>query len=131
MQRFLAIVTAANLGLLLYVVGNNKPAAAQSPAPTLRARKLEIVDDVGKVRASIHVEPGGRTRDGKPYPETVILRLIDSNGQPSIKLATSLEGAGMSIVGGDDDSYVVLQADTKESSMKLRNKAGAERVVGP
>jgi hypothetical protein len=77
------------------------------------------------------VEPAGRTPNGQTYPETVVLRLIDINGQPSVKLATSEQSAGLSLVGGDDASYTVLKADIMESSLKLTNKAGRQQLIKP
>ena len=43
------------------------------------------------------------------------LRLCQPNGQPSVKIDTSMTGAGLSFVGGDDESYVILEADGPES----------------
>ena len=67
-----------------------------APTRCSAAARLEIVDDQGRVRASVKVQPGG-TANGQPYPETVILRLIDPNGRPSVKLAGSEQGAGLSL----------------------------------
>src|ERR1700730_12332571 len=74
---FLIALTIVNLGLLIYTLGQTRPAAV---APVLRGRALEIVDDQGRVRASIKVQPATMA-NGKPYPENVILRLIDPNGR--------------------------------------------------
>jgi hypothetical protein len=40
------------------------PAFAQSTAPVLRGRALEIVDEQGRVRASISIIPAGRSENG-------------------------------------------------------------------
>jgi hypothetical protein len=61
----------------------------------------------------------------------VILRLIDRNGQPSVKLETSEQGAGLALVGGDDVTYTVLQADLQSSSLKLTNKNGRQQLIAP
>jgi hypothetical protein len=70
-QRMLVALTVLNLGLLALLLAQIGPPEASSAAPVLRGRALEIVDERGRVRASIQVQPAG-TVDGTPYPETVI-----------------------------------------------------------
>lgn len=61
-----------NFGLLAFqLVRGIEPAGAD--ATVLRGRALEIVDDRGRVRASIKLQPAG-TANGVRYPETVMLR---------------------------------------------------------
>ena len=89
-QRLLVALTVINLGLLAYQVVRPRLAFAQEDAPVLRGRALEIVDERGKVRAQLSVfppDPKHKLPNGDPYPETVLLRLIDPNGRPSVKLA--------------------------------------------
>ena len=61
-QRLLFAPTGLNLALLLLIFGSQtRPAAADSGAVSvLRGRALEIVDDRGRVRASISVLPADR-----------------------------------------------------------------------
>ena len=129
-QRLLVALTSVNLGLLIFLLAHTALPDAHGADPVLRGRALEIVDDQGRVRASIKVQPGG-TASGKAYPETVILRLIDPNGRPSVKLAGSELSAGLSLVGEGDSTYVVLKAEDGTTSLKLTNKAGQEQVVKP
>ena len=129
-RRLLAALTFANLGLLLFLVGRVGPPDAHGADSVLRGRALEIVDDQGRVRASLKIQPGG-TANGQAYPETVILRLIDPNGRPSVKLAGSEQGAGLSLVGVGDSTYVVLKAEQGSTSLKLTNKTGQEQVIKP
>jgi hypothetical protein len=96
----------------------------------LRGHALEIVDERGRVRASIQVQPSG-TVDGKPYPETVILRLIDPNGRPFVKLAGSERGAGLGLLGESDTTHLLLKAEGPSTSVKLTNKDGKERLLEP
>src|SRR2546425_9707321 len=62
----------------------------ETPATVLRGRSLEIVDEHGRVRASITVypaDPAVKMPDGTTgYPETVLLRLLSSKGGPNKKL---------------------------------------------
>src|SRR5262245_1192574 len=95
---FVAIIlTIVNLALLVGVL-THRHAAAQNVPAVLRGRALEIVDERGRVRAKINIEPTVTT-DGKTYPETVMLRLIDPNGRPEVKLGASEAGAGLGLVG--------------------------------
>ena len=54
MQRFALALTVGNILLLTFLVARS-PSTADEIAPVLRGRALEIVDDSGKVRASIKV----------------------------------------------------------------------------
>jgi hypothetical protein len=96
----------------------------------LRGRALEIVDERGRVRASIKVQPGGTT-GGRPYPETVILRLIDPAGRPAVKLAGSEQGAGLSLVAESDSIHVILKAEGASASLTLTNRDGQARLIKP
>jgi hypothetical protein len=68
---------------------------------------------------------------GRKYPETVMLRLIDPNGRPEVKIGASVEGGGLGLVGDADSIQLVLQADSSGSSMRLRNGTGKERLIQP
>lgn len=132
-QRLLYALTALNLVLLLFILfSSTVPAlASTSVSPVLRGRALEIVDDRGRVRASIKLHPAHTFEPtGKRYPETVMLRLIDPNGRPEIKIGASVEGGGLSLVGISDSTQVLLLADSS-SSVRLKNRSGQERVIRP
>jgi hypothetical protein len=129
-QRMLVALTVLNLGLLALLLAQIGPPEASSAAPVLRGRALEIVDERGRVRASIQVQPAG-TVDGTPYPETVILRLIDPNGRPFVKLAGSERGAGLGLLGESDTTHLLLKAEGPSTSVKLTNKDGRERMLAP
>ena len=73
-QRFLIALTILNLVLLLRLLFQPLPTMAQSVAPVLRGRALEIVDEQGRVGASITVLPAS-IEPKEPFPDTVILRL--------------------------------------------------------
>lgn len=132
-QRVLIALTLVNLGLLMYLLlpASGRLVEAQAIAPVLRGRALQIVDDHGRVRASIKVQPAGRAPDGKPFPENVIIRLIDPNGRPEMKLGASEQGAGLALVGDTDDTYIVLKAEGTESSLKLLSKGGRQQLIKP
>jgi hypothetical protein len=93
------------------------------------ARALEIVDSLGKVRASISVLPPS-TVDGVLYPQTVLLRLIDSKGGPLVKLAAAENGAGLSMTDESQGGVQILARDAG-SFIKIKNQNGKEQVIKP
>ena len=134
-QRLLIVLTAVNMGLLGYQVTRPRLAVA-SPVDVpavLRGRALEIVDASGKVRASLSVLPEDPKViwKGKPYPETVLLRLISPDGRPNVKLGASQMGGGLVIGGESNPTYVQVLAEGGESTLKLVNKGGVERLIKP
>jgi hypothetical protein len=139
-QRIITVITLVNLGILILLLLNQfGTVEASSPTTILRGRGLEIVDAQGKVRASIQIVPAGPARraddsvakDGKTYPETVLLRLIRPDGRPSVKLATSEQGSGLNLGGGADPSYIVLSAEGGDTSLALTNKDGHQQLIKP
>lgn len=132
-QRLLIVLTLVNLLILIFTLGAIYPAGAQSAAPVLRGRSLEIVDEQGRVRASLGVLPAATSEHGDRSPETVLLRLITERGRPSVKISASEESAGLSFAGPSNtrDTYVILEAKGTASSLKLRNENGREQVIKP
>jgi len=142
-QRFLIALTVINLGLMVFVLAQTRPAkakvatpvAAEGVAPVLRGRALEIVDDRGKVRASITIYPADPTvkmPDGtRGYPETVLLRLINSKGRPNVKIEATEDGAGLGLGGETDPTYALLGARGSTTSLKLTNKDGRQQMIKP
>ena len=132
-QRLLVVLTLVNLMVLMFALAAMRPAVAQDVTPVLRGRSLEIVDEQGRIRASLSVLPAGTSAHGDRYPETVLLRLITERGRPSVKISTSEEAAGVSLAGPSNtkDTYVILEAKGTASSLKLKNENGREQIVKP
>jgi len=134
-QRIAIALTVINLVFLMFNLAHSRPATADGVVPVLRGRALEIVDDQGRVRASIKVHPADKTfkmPDGKiGYPETVMFRLIDPNGRPEVKLGASEQGGGLGLIGSSDSTHVILQAEGADSSLKLTNKDGHQQLIKP
>jgi len=137
-QRLPIALTVVNLGLLMFLLMSQiRPVEAQPPevpqavARVLRGHALEIVDYKGRVRASIKVLPPVTGPDGKMYPESVILRLIDPNGRPEVKLGASVQGAGIGFVGALTRHTLVLEAQGPTSSLQLTNQDGRQQVITP
>jgi hypothetical protein len=128
------ILTVVNLVLLVTLLARGPKAAPLNGLPVLRGRGLEIVDDQGRVRASINVYPRNpkfRSADGRPYPETVLLRLIDSHGSPHVKLSSSDDGAGLGLGGVSDPTYIQLIADRDETFLNMTNRDGKKQTLKP
>ncbi len=132
-QRLLIALTLVNLALLIFTLPQIRPAVAEGAPPVLRGRALEIVDERGRVRASLNVLPAGTQPNGEAYAETVLLRLITERGRPSVKIGASEQAAGVSLAGPTNtkDTYVILEAKGTASSLRLRNEDGREQIVKP
>ena len=129
-QRLLMALTILNLALLVTQLFQARPTLAESVVPVLRGKGLEIVDDQSRIRASITVLPGSTTSK-QPFPETVILRLIDAKGKPVVKLAASEQGSVLGLLGDSEPTYARMEANGASTFVKLTNKDGHEQVVKP
>jgi hypothetical protein len=128
-HRFGIVLTVVNLGLLVCLLTQSRSAVAQNGGAVgvLRGRGLEIVDDQGKVRASITVlEASSRLAK-----TTVVFRLIDPKGRPEGKIAGGEGGAGLSFVGDTDMTQVILKAEGANASLKVQDKEGKLKLVEP
>jgi len=134
-ERLLIALTIANMALLMFSVAQPRPAVAQGIPPVLRGRAFEIVDDSGRVRASITVlpaDPNVKMPDGTTgYPETVLFRLINSKGRPNVKIEATEQGAGVGLGGESDPTYVSIGARGTSTSLKLTNKDGRQQLIKP
>jgi hypothetical protein len=135
MKILLVVLTVVNLALLTFSLARTDATGAQGAAPVLRGRALEIVDDHGRVRASITVfpaNPQAKMPDGTTgYPETVLLRLISSAGRPNVKIAAKERGAAVSFGGESDPTNVQILAEGESTSPTLRDGDGREQLVKP
>jgi hypothetical protein len=114
-QRLLIVLTAINLVLLVFLLAHTRMQIGAGGVrvwtnmqeSVIRGRALEIVDDEGRVRASIMVHPGDPA--AAPSGGTAILRLIDENGRPSVKLSTTQQGGGgLTLVSESQGTYIQL-----------------------
>ena len=101
--RLAIVVTIVNLAIAaLSCVGQR--AGAANDLGVLRGRGLQIVDDAGRIRASISVHPA--TAD---YPEIVLLRLVDRNGRPSVKLGASERNGGLTVCAATGTACAIFE----------------------
>lgn len=133
-SRLVIGLTMANIALVACSM-IRAGAAAPDDTRVLRGRGLQIVDDHGRVRASIQVmpaNPNAKMPDGTTgYPETVLLRLIDSEGAPNVKLAATEDGSALVLGGESNPTHVHVLARGATTSLKLSDKDGRERILRP
>ena len=132
MQRIAIAVTVINLALMIILFTKMNPATAQkeqNKLQVLRGSGLEIVDSLGKVRASISFH-APVVQDGITYPGGILLRLIDSKGQPSVKIGAAEDGGGLSFAN-ELQGYVQLMAKESGGFLKIKNADGKEQVIKP
>jgi hypothetical protein len=111
--RFLVVLAVLNLALLVFLLTDMRLSIGQqgvrlwtnADRSVLRGRALEIIDDEGRVRAAINLHPADQATS---YPETMIFRLIDQNGRPSVKLSNSERGGLLALVSDAEGNYVQL-----------------------
>jgi hypothetical protein len=134
-QRFAIALTLLNLGLLLFLLTQIRRVEADDVAPVLRGRALEIVDEKGKVRADLKVypaDPAVKMPDGTTgYPETVMLRLYSSKGNPNVKITATEDGSGQVLGGESNPTHIQILARGANPIVKLVNKDGREQVIKP
>src|SRR5882724_172164 len=141
-QRLLIAITVFNLGLLVFLLAQievrflgfrflPRSAEVSSVGSVLRGRALEITDDHGRIRASIKVYPASVLPDGATYPEAVLLRLINSQGTPNVKLAATEDGSALVLGGEANPTHVQILARGTTTSLKLTNKDGRQQLITP
>ena len=140
-QRLLIALTVLNLGLLVFLLAQVEirflgfrflgSAEMNSAGSVLRGRSLEITDDEGRTRASIKIYPASVLPDGTTYPEAVLLRLINSQGTPNVKLAATEDGSGLVLSGESNPTHVQILVRGTTSSLKLTNKDGQQHSIAP
>jgi hypothetical protein len=123
---FLVTITLLNAAFALVSISQSQSAwAAPEVAQVLRGRKLEIVDDKSRVRASVTVHPAGKAPDGSPHEESTVLRLINADGKPGVKIASSHTTAGISLVA-EQGNFLTISSN----GMKL-TKGGTASAAWP
>jgi hypothetical protein len=111
---------ALNLALL---VGAAVPTRT-TPLPggdVLRGKALELVDERGKMRARIGVEPNGE----------VVFRLLDQQGTIRVKLGAGSDGSGLLLANDATEPGVHILARADGSSIRIVNKDGREQLIAP
>jgi hypothetical protein len=134
-QRLAIVLTVINSIILLLILTQIlAPGMPQAVVPVVRTHALEIVDSQGKLRAQIIVFPASVLPDGQTSQDTVIFRLIDTNGRPGVKLGTSVDGSDLLLTGDSlqpEWTGVQILAQGTGSLLKLLNRDGRVQVIQP
>ena len=115
------VVTALNTGLFLASAVHAGSTSAEGAAPLLRGRALELVDERGRLRARLNVEPGG----------AAVFRLLDDHGTIRVKLGADQDGSGLLLANDATEPGIHLLAKGTGSSMKVANKDGRATIIAP
>jgi hypothetical protein len=132
-NHVLLVLLLLNLGIITVQIVKAQSNSLQNTEPVVRCRALELVDDQGRIRAELRImpaQPNLKMPDGVVgYPETVLLRLINSHNMPHVKLSASEDGAGM-VLGGDGGHVQILSRGEK-AFVKAVDNGGREQVLKP
>ena len=128
-QRLSVILTVINLALLAFLLAQTRlqigaqgvRVSTNFDGSVLRGRALEIIDDQGRTRAAINLHAAVQAASS---PDTVILRLVDPNGRPSVKLSTSERGGLLALVSDTQGTYV--QVSGREVTV---TKGGRQQAI--
>jgi hypothetical protein len=137
-QRVAITLSILNLGLLAALVSGAIPPSRVAPAassahalaperqevPILRTRRLEIVDERGRVRSRINVEPDGQ----------VVLRMTDLSGAIRVKLGADDGGSGLLLLDEATEPGVHLVSrrtgtEAQRTTTSLTLRAGSQQQV--
>jgi len=91
----------------------------------VRTRHLEVVDAAGRVRASITVHPANpevRMPDGTTQEDSVVLRLVNPDGGPGVKLASSQHNVGLALIAKQGD-YLQVFGDGLHMTKDFKQRA--------
>jgi len=106
MQRFLVAITVLNVAcaaLSLSQVPRVNAATTADVTPVVRTKQLEIVDDRGRIRASIIVYPSAPAQE-----EGVVLRLVNGDGRPGVKMGSGEKQAGVAFINSEGNYLQVF-----------------------
>lgn len=114
-------LSVLNLAILAGAAVQTPTTRASAADDVLRGSALELVDERGKTRARLNVEPSGE----------VVFRLLDQQGTIRVKLGAGTDGSGLLLANDATEPGVHLLAKSVGSSVRVANKDGRERVITP
>ena len=120
-RRLVVLLTTINTAVLVVLLIRSSSLFAASEPETVRARAIELVDQQGRVRAQLNVEPNGEA----------VFRLRDAKGEIRVKLGADGEGSGLILLDGATEPRIHMLAKDSGISVTLTNKNGQRRVITP
>jgi len=126
-HRFLIALSALNVACAAVSVSQLPRANAghADVSDVVRTRHLEVLDATGRVRASITVHPANpdvRLPDGTPQEDSVVLRLVNPDGGPGVKLASSQHSVGLALIAKQGD-YLQVFGDGVKVTKDFKQRA--------
>ena len=126
-HRFLIAISALNVACAAVSVSQlpHVDAAGAQVSDVVRTRHLEVVDADGRVRASITVHPANpdvRMPDGTTQEDSVVLRLVNPDGGPGVKLASSQNNVGLALIAKQGD-YLQVFGDGVRVTKDFKQRA--------
>ena len=136
LARLTFVFTVVNLGLFVWLIAQTGRVSAQDTPPVLRGRGLEILDDEGRVRASITRYGTSSNGSRDAYADIVVFRLHDRAGKPMIKLDThvtvnGLKGSGLGLLGESDETQAYIGTNGPNAKVGLKNGDGRSQQLQP
>lgn len=120
--HLLVVAASLNAAAIVWFFAASSQAAGAAGSPeTIRARAIELVDQQGRVRAQLNVEPGGEA----------VLRLRDSKGEIRVKIGAGAEGSGLLLLDGATEPAIHMLAKDSGTSITLAARGGVKRVLTP
>jgi hypothetical protein len=119
--RLFVLLTTINTAVLVVLLIRSASLFAASDPETVRAKAIELVDQQGRVRAQLNVEPNGEA----------VFRLRDAKGEIRVKLGADGAGSGLILLDGATEPRIHMLAKDNGISMTLTNKGGQRRVITP
>lgn len=115
------VLLVANLFRLAPPVAHGQASEAGQVPAVLRARMFELVDEKGRTRAQLKVEPGGEA----------VFRMRDARGTIRIKLGASEDGCGLLLLDDNTEPAIHLLAKRTGTALTLAEKGKEKRVLTP
>jgi hypothetical protein len=119
-KRFMIVLTAINLLCVIFVLSYGGSALAGPEKRVLRGEAIELLDEQGKVRAQLDVEPGGEA----------VFRMRDANGTIRVKMGASEDGSALLLLNNETEPSVHMLAKSSGTTLTLTDREG-KRVIEP
>ncbi len=120
-NRFACLLVGLNFVFLFCLAAQSKREDSQNIQGVVRARGFEIVDDGGKVRASITVETYG----------AAVFRMRDSQGTIRVKLDAKEQGSGFLLLDASTNPGLSALAGADGTTVTIFGKDGKKRLIEP
>ena len=102
-------------GLILLLFVASKP--YQNNFDKITVKEFELVDDNGKKRVSIKVEPQGE----------IVFRMMDDSGTIRVKMSAAKEGSGFLLLDQNTNPGIHALAKNNGTSMVITGQDGKKR----